>query len=209
MVFLQVYLAAIAGHVPSDVIKCLSAFLDFCYIARRNVITSEALDELQNALDRFHYYREFFVGTAGVNGDFISLPRQHSLLHYLRSIRLFGSPNGLCSSITESKHIEAVKEPWRRSSRYNALIQMLRTLCRLDKLAAAQRAFAELGMMDGTAATYTAMIQAGGEPQPRAAVDGDADEDDDSGPAAGPKTLAIVELARLPGAVFFFLHCSI
>jgi len=200
---LKVYLAAIAGHVPPDVVKCLSAFLDFCYIARRNAITSEALDELQNALDCFHYYREFFVGTASVNGDFISLPQQHSLLHYRRSIRLFGSPNGLCSSITESRHIKVVKEPWRRSSRYNALVQMLWTLSRLDKLTAARRAFAELGMMDGTAATYTAMIQAGGEPWPQAAIDGN-DEEEDNGPAAGPKTFAVVELARLSGAAFFF-----
>jgi hypothetical protein len=201
---MQVYLAAIAGHVPSEVVKCLSAFLDFCQIARRNAITSNALDQLQDALDRFHSYRGFFIGTAGVNGDFISLPRQHSLLHYRYSICLFGSPNGLCSSITESKHIKAVKEPWRRSSRYNALIQMLRTLCRLDKLAAARGGFAELGMMDGTTASYTAMIHAGGKPQPRAvtAVIEGADENDDHGPAAGPKTLSTVKLARRPGESF-------
>ncbi|KAJ6617373.1 hypothetical protein B0H10DRAFT_2176466 [Mycena sp. CBHHK59/15] len=29
------------------------------------------------------------------------------------------APNGLCSSITESKHIKAVKQPWRRSRRGN------------------------------------------------------------------------------------------
>jgi hypothetical protein len=183
-------------------VKCLSAFLDFCYIARRNAIDSDALDLLQDALDRFHHFRKFFVGTAGVNSarDSISLPRQHALLHYVRSICLFGSPNGLCSSITESKHIKAVKEPWRRSNRYNALSQMLRTLCRLDKLAAAWTAFTELGMMAGTTATYTTMILAGGEPQPRAAIGGDGDEDEDNGPAAGPKALSTVELARFPGA---------
>ncbi|KAI0000685.1 hypothetical protein BJV74DRAFT_876935 [Russula compacta] len=160
-VLMKVYLAAIAGHVPS----------------------------------------EFFVGTAGVNGDFISLPCQHSLLHYLCSIRLFGSPNGLCSSITESKHIKAVKEPWWRSSRYNALIQMLWTICRLDKLAVAWRAFEELGMIDGTTASYTAMIQAGGVPQPRAVIEAanDDNDDNDNGPSPGPKTLSTVELARLPG----------
>jgi hypothetical protein len=43
--------------------------------------------------------------------------------HCIRFIRLFGSPNGLCSSIT----ITAVKEPWRRSSPFTALSQMLAT----------------------------------------------------------------------------------
>ncbi|KAH9028838.1 hypothetical protein EDB83DRAFT_2230010 [Lactarius deliciosus] len=31
-------------------------------------------------------------------------------------IQQFGALNGLCSSITESKHIKAVKEPWHCSS---------------------------------------------------------------------------------------------
>ena len=48
--------------------------------------------------------------------DSISLPCQHALSHYYYLIHLFGSPNGLCSSITESKHIKAMKEPWRRSN---------------------------------------------------------------------------------------------
>ena len=55
------------------------------------------------------------------------MPRQHSIIHYYALIRLFGAPNGLCSSITESKHIRAVKEPWRRSNRNEALGQMLIT----------------------------------------------------------------------------------
>jgi hypothetical protein len=65
-------------------------------------------------------------------------------------IRAFGAPNGLCSSITESKHIKAVKEPWRRSNRYDALGQMLLTNQRLDKLAAARVDFNARGMLKGT-----------------------------------------------------------
>jgi hypothetical protein len=78
---------------------------------------------------------------------------------------------------------------------------MLRTLCRLDKLAAAHRAFTELGMMDGTAASYTAFVNAGGEPQPRMKTDGDEDKDEDNGPAAGPKVLSDVKLCHFPGAL--------
>ncbi|KAH9988442.1 hypothetical protein BJV74DRAFT_885330 [Russula compacta] len=199
---MKVYLAAIAGHVPSEMVKCLSALLDFCYIARRNALTSDDLDELQDALTCFHHHRKVFIGTAGVNGDQISLPRQHALMHYLRSIRLFGSPNGLCSSITESKHIKAVKEPWRRSSRYNALKQMLVTIARLDKLASARQVFYQLGMMEGTTSSYSAMIRRGELPQPKALADGnrsDDDDDDDVGPVRGPKSLSSIELARTAG----------
>jgi hypothetical protein len=61
--------------------------------------------------------------------------------HYPDMIQLYGAPNGLCSSITGSKHIKAVKEPYRRSNRHNALGQMLLTNQRLDKLARCRMEF--------------------------------------------------------------------
>ena len=70
----------------------------------------------------------------GVCPDGFSLPCQHSLVHYEALIRLFGAPNGLCMSITVSKHIKAVKEPWRHSSKFKALGQMLLMNQHLDKL---------------------------------------------------------------------------
>jgi hypothetical protein len=72
------------------------------------------------------------------------------MVHYAPLIRLFAAPNGICTSITESKHIRAVKEPWRRSSRNNALFQMLTTNQRLDQLTAARDEFTERGMLVGT-----------------------------------------------------------
>lgn len=147
--FFQVYIPAIEGHVPQEMVRTLRAFLEFCYIARRNIIDSTSLAQLEDALLRFHQYRIIFQ-ECGVRTDGFSLPRQHSLMHYFSLIRAFGAPNGLCSSITESKHIKAVKEPWRRSSRFQALGQMLLTNQRLDKLAASQVDFANRNMLIGT-----------------------------------------------------------
>jgi hypothetical protein len=144
----KVYLTAIKGHVPEEMLRTFWAFLEFCYIACRNIIDMQSLKELDDALQRFHQYREIFKD-CGVREDF-SLPRQHSLMHYASLIRAFGSPNGLCSSITESKHIQAVKRPWRCSSRHLALKQMLLTNQRMDKLAAAQADFTARGMLKGT-----------------------------------------------------------
>jgi len=142
-------LNALEGYVPKDITKTLKAFLDFCYIARQNVLTEDSLNALDAALERFHHYREIFR-TSGVRPDGFSLPRQHSLKHYRRHIENFGAPNGLCSSITESKHITAVKKPWRRSNRHEALKQMLTINTRNDKLAAARADFASRGMLQGT-----------------------------------------------------------
>ena len=130
-------------------VKALQAFLDFCYIVRRDVHDTQSLEALEDALDRFHQHREIFK-MSGVRLNGFNLPRSHAAVHYLRLVRAFGAPNGLCSSITESKHIKVVKEPWRRSSRWEALKQMLTTNSRLDKLSAAQVDFASRGMLKGS-----------------------------------------------------------
>lgn len=149
----QVYLPALQGHLPPDVIRAFRAFLEFCYIARRDVITEDDLEELEDAIRRFHTFREVFTPIRGRNG--FSLPRQHSIVHYPMLIRLFAAPNGLCSSITESKHRHAVKVPWRLSNRHQAIFQMLKTNERLDKLSAARVDFTERGMLERTSTKRT------------------------------------------------------
>ena len=143
------YLPAIEGHVPRDILRAFRAFLEICYVARHNIISEDTLTQLKNALAQFQHYRTIFENL-GVRPEGFALPRQHSLVHYPSLIRSFGAPNGLCSSITESKHIVAIKKPWRRSNRYKALGQMLLTNQRLDKLAASYVDFANRGMLEGT-----------------------------------------------------------
>jgi hypothetical protein len=183
----QVFLAAVTGYIPSAMVQCIAAFMDACYIARRNAITAPALECFRRSVEQFQKLRNIFIET-GVRAT-ISLPRQHALKHFHYAIQFFGSPNGLCSSITESKHIKAVKEPWRRSSRFQALVQMLQTLTRMDKMAALHQAFLDCGMMFGTTSTYMAGIQAGGAltvaPAASGIVDGDDDEDEDERPEPG------------------------
>ena len=125
----------------------ITAFMDAFYIARRNAIDSHSLERLQEAVETYYELRSVFI-EAGVRAT-ISMPRQHTLKHLYHAIHLFGSPNGLCSSITKSKHIQSVKKPWRRSSRYRALTQMLRILERMDKMLALHRRLEEGGMLQG------------------------------------------------------------
>ncbi|KAF7303997.1 C2H2-type domain-containing protein [Mycena indigotica] len=141
-----VYLPALKDLVPCELVEALSSFLDFCYLVRRQDFDETTLQAVDTALATYHDRREFFR-TSGVRPDGFSLPRQHSMCHYVRDIKQFGAPYGVCSSITESRHITAVKKPWRRSSRFEALGQMLLTNQRLDKLAAARADFEERGML--------------------------------------------------------------
>ncbi|KAF7971987.1 hypothetical protein HWV62_19335 [Athelia sp. TMB] len=143
---MKVYIAAIDGLVPDRVVCAVRTFVDFCYLARRNIHDTDSLEEMDKVLGEFHEHHKIFI-ELGIRTDF-NLPRQHSARHWTKLIREFGAPNGLCSSITESKHIKAVKRPWRRSKRYKALQQMLLINQRHDKLAAARIDFVRRGMLE-------------------------------------------------------------
>jgi hypothetical protein len=142
----QIYLPAIEGFVPEDMMRTMRAFLQFCYLARRHALDTEDLRQMQVALDEFHQFRKVFE-TTGVRKENDHPPRQHAMMHYPKFIREYGAPNGICTSITESRHITAIKEPWRRSNRFNALGQMLVTNMRLDQLAASQTNFNARGLL--------------------------------------------------------------
>ncbi|KAI5987805.1 hypothetical protein EDC04DRAFT_2873317 [Pisolithus marmoratus] len=126
-VLMKVYLPAIKGHVPKGIVCMFCAFLEFCYIVWQNVLMEQDLDNLDEALAWFYQYCEVFK-TTGVITTF-SLPCQHAMKHYRQLIQLFGTPNGLCSSITEpdAAHQSA-----------------------LDKLAASWVDFDSRGMLEGT-----------------------------------------------------------
>ncbi|KAJ6531551.1 hypothetical protein B0H10DRAFT_2171470 [Mycena sp. CBHHK59/15] len=193
-VLMKVYLPAIEGYVPTQMLRAFSAFLDFCYLVRRNVVDEVTLDAIDAALARYHREQAIFV-ESGVCPDGFCLPRQHSLTHYRYLIQEFGAPNGLCSSITESKHIKAVKQPWRRSSRFEALSQMLTINDRLDKLTAARVDFTARGMMAGPSARPLPPS----DPLLRPAAN--EDEDDDGGASDERKIMGEVILAKTPARV--------
>jgi hypothetical protein len=136
--------------VPADMIRAFCAFLNFCYLIRQEMISDDTLILIKTALEQFHRYRDIFQrgGVRNLNAGF-NLPRQHSLHHYHQLIRLFGAPNGLCSSITESKHRKSVKDPYRHSNKCDPLGQMLLTNQRVDKLAASRVDFEARGMLRG------------------------------------------------------------
>jgi hypothetical protein len=153
----QVYLNAIKGYVPLEIIQTVRALLEFCYIAQQEYITEEALNKLEDALARFHKNRVIFQ-TSGVRPKGFCLPRQHALVHYPSLIRIFGAPNGLSTSITECQHIRSVKEPWWWLNRNDPLGQILVTNSHLSKLTAAGNDFHEHGMITAPALIGTSKM---------------------------------------------------
>lgn len=189
---MQVWLPAIAGHVPQQMVRAFAAFLEFCYLVRRDVIDEDTLTEIADALQRYHRERVIFQ-EVGVRTDGFSLPRQHALKHYKYLIQQFGAPNGLCSSITESKHIKAVKQPWRRSNRYKALGQMLITNTRVDKLTAARADFGTRCMLDNPA-----VPQSSASPQTSQGASANDEDNEDNESVVEDTIEAEVVLAKSP-----------
>ena len=127
--------------------RLISDLIEFSYLVRRDAHDTESIHAIDTALKSFHNNREIFR-TSGVI-DHFNYPCQHSLKHYTAMIRAYGSPSGLCSSMTENKHIKAVKKPWRRSNHYMAMKQMLLMNQRLDKLSASRVHFKSNNMLEG------------------------------------------------------------
>ncbi|KAN0074526.1 hypothetical protein V8E55_011938 [Tylopilus felleus] len=144
---MKVFIPAIEGFVPQDMICVLRYLLEFCYLVRHNILTEKTLTEIQSMLEQFHHHHEVFRPAVIASFNY---HRQYLMKHYGDMIHLFGAPNGLCSSITESKHIKAMKEPYCCSNRHNALGQMLLTNQQLNKLAVCHMDFQRRGILQGT-----------------------------------------------------------
>ncbi|KZV62312.1 hypothetical protein PENSPDRAFT_692611 [Peniophora sp. CONT] len=180
---MKVFLPAIVGYVPDRVVQAICSFMDFCSIARLSAHTEASLLKMEHALGDFRELREVFR-EEDIREHF-ALPRQHALVHYAESIRLFGAPNGISTSITESAHIRAVKRPWRRSNKNHPLLQILKINERMSKLRAARAEFASHGLFHGgdvlEAALLAIAIEDGdvSTPEPSSNEDTSGDEGTD------------------------------
>ena len=193
-------------------VQCIGALLDFSYLIRQSSHVTQDLCDMQTALSTFHHLCAIFE-TVGIRPDGFSLPRQHALVHYVCSIQLFGSPNGLCSSITESKHIVAVKRPWHQSSRKQPLGQILCTLTRLNKLAAICNEFARQGMLQSSVymhARRTAGLNADDPPDRESLDDDRFGHEAEAVAAEDPYSMtSMVALLSWPGKYIFRPHSNL
>ncbi|THU98715.1 hypothetical protein K435DRAFT_856353 [Dendrothele bispora CBS 962.96] len=149
---------------------------------------------------------------AAIKGYVPSDVNSHILMQYWRTfkstgrslftsvIRLFGAPNGLCLSITESKHIKSVKETWRRASHTDPLSQMLSIITCLDQMTTLQQKFNQQGMLLGTVSWYIVQILKKETPTKQNSngdsEDNEDNEDEDCGPVSGLKVLSSIKLCK-------------
>ncbi|PPR02760.1 hypothetical protein CVT26_009432, partial [Gymnopilus dilepis] len=110
----KILLGCLIGCIPTRGVIAITALLDFIYTAQYTSHDTESLAELEDALHRFHQNRSYFLET-GVRDDF-NIPKFHSLLHYVESIKLFGTTDNYNTEMFERLHIDFAKLGWRASN---------------------------------------------------------------------------------------------
>jgi hypothetical protein len=170
------------GKVPDEIVRVFVEFLDICYLIRRQDFDEDVLRVLDQRIGDFFDDVKIFK-TFQVRKHF-NLPRQHALRHYITAIEDFGSPVGSDTSMTENAHIRAVKRPWRRSNRKKAILQVLLTNTRLERLAAVRRKLEKVGELRPSYASS----------QPPAFGEGEAYD----GPVPEERGFGTVKIANTP-----------
>ena len=103
-------------------LRAVRALLDFKYLAALMVISTHHLTLMKEALNIFHANKQIFVDL-GIRKDFKIL-KLHSCLHYVDSIRRFGTTDNYDTQYTECLHIELAKDAYRASNKRDELPQM-------------------------------------------------------------------------------------
>ncbi|EPQ49860.1 hypothetical protein GLOTRDRAFT_51483, partial [Gloeophyllum trabeum ATCC 11539] len=121
------------NHLSSArLVRATRAILDFCFLAQYPVHTDDTLRLLEDALHRFHDNKQIFVDL-GIRFDF-NIPKLHALLHYLISIKIFGTTDNYNTEYTERLHIDFAKDAYRATNHKDEYPQMTRWLERREKV---------------------------------------------------------------------------
>jgi len=98
------------GSSSARLVRCTRALLDFMYLARYPIHTTETLDRLDSALRSFHDNKDIFTDF-GIR-DHFNIPKVHSLCHYRDFIELFGAADNFNTEYSERLHIELAKDAY-------------------------------------------------------------------------------------------------
>ncbi|THU92858.1 hypothetical protein K435DRAFT_820394 [Dendrothele bispora CBS 962.96] len=113
----KILLACLGPDIHPNAVAACKALLDFIYLALYGSHDEETLTYMEEALNDWHKSRSYFL-EAGIRDD-LNIPKFHSLLHYIDSIRKFGT--------IDNYNTEA-------SNKRNHFPQMIQWLSRREKI---------------------------------------------------------------------------
>jgi hypothetical protein len=103
-------------------LRAVWGLLDFLYLAKFPVRTTETLQQLDLALQMYHDNWQVFVHL-GIRSDF-NFPKDHFINHYHKLIEIFGTTDNFNMEYTEHLHIDLAKEAYRATNSKDEYPQM-------------------------------------------------------------------------------------
>jgi hypothetical protein len=116
----------------SRLIHAMRGLIDFIYLSKLAVHSTQTLKLLDGALHEFHSNRSIFIDL-GIREHF-NIPKLHSCLHYASSIRFYGTTDNYNTQHTERLHIDLVKDAFRSTNRKDEYPQMTMWLERREMI---------------------------------------------------------------------------
>ena len=104
-------------------VHTVHAVLDFIYLARYPIHTSETLAQMNDALHMFHLNHDIFI-SLGIHGHF-KIPKLHNAGHYYKFILLYGSADNFNTEFTKRLHIDLVKDAYASTNFKDEFPQMM------------------------------------------------------------------------------------
>ncbi|KII88252.1 hypothetical protein PLICRDRAFT_111519 [Plicaturopsis crispa FD-325 SS-3] len=187
----KVVIGVLAGVLEPRALAAAIALLDFIYYAQYQSHTTETLTRMQAALDKFHENKAYFI-EEGIRKDF-NIPKLHSLIHYLDSIRYLGSLDGLNTESSERLHIDYAKKAYRASSRKDYVIQMSTWLRRQEAIDRRTAYLAWLERQPGQETSCTSNSDSGEESDCYDSDDPAVDLEEESEAREATKSLAALQ----------------
>ena len=88
-----------SGHSNAKLVHSAQAVLDFIYLARYPIHTSETAAQMHNTLHTFHQNHDIFI-SLGIFQHF-NIPKLHNASHYYQFIQLYGTSDNFNTEYTE------------------------------------------------------------------------------------------------------------
>jgi len=128
----RVFVGLLFGAAEETVLVMARSLLDFIYYAQFQQHTDKTLMAMQDSLRLFHTHKDVLV-ELGIHKHF-NVPKIHSLVHYISSIRALGSADGYNSEYPERLHIDYAKDTYHTSNKRDYVEQMALWLQRQEAI---------------------------------------------------------------------------
>jgi len=128
----RVFVGLISGAAEDNILVMARSLLDFIYYAWFQQHTDKTLAAMQESLSLFHVRKDILV-ELGIR-DHFNVPKIHSLVHYVSSIRALGSADRYNTEYPERLHIDYAKDAYRASNKRDYVEQMALWLQRQEAI---------------------------------------------------------------------------